>query len=63
MALFLNDDRNLGGRKKLYDIKVNHQKALRAVKPTLNLAVPPRAHVNLGAGYFGDQTSTIFKNS
>ncbi len=52
MAIRL-DERNLGGRKHIYEHLYNHKKALALVKPTMSL-VPPRAHVDQGGEFFGE---------
>ena len=46
MAIKL-DERNLGGRKFIYEQLYNHKKALFSVRPTLILS-PPKAHVDQG---------------
>jgi hypothetical protein len=46
-------DRNLGGRKIIFDQLSNHIKALHSIKPTL-VTMPPKAHVDQGCQYFGD---------
>ena len=43
---FVIDDRNLGGRKFIYLQHNNHKRAMLNVKPTMNLKVPPKAHVD-----------------
>ena len=43
---FVIDDRNLGGRKFIYHQHNNHKRAMLNVKPTMNLKVPPKAHVD-----------------
>jgi hypothetical protein len=45
MALFNYDERNLTGRKIIYEHLQNHKKALSSVKPTIDLK-PPKAHVD-----------------
>jgi hypothetical protein len=47
------DDRNLGGRKHIYGQLFNHKRALSKVKPSV-VIIPPRAHVDQGGEYFGD---------
>ena len=51
---FVNDERNIGGRKYIYTLLYNHKKALNYVKPIVNSSVPPKAHVKAGSEYFGD---------
>ena len=46
---FLCNERNLGGRKVIFDQVVNHFKALQNIKPTITQTLkPPKAHVNQG---------------
>ena len=46
MALFNYNDRNLGGRKIIYEHLHNHKVALKHIKPTINIHKPPKAHVD-----------------
>ena len=55
MSAFIISDRNLGGRKVILDQLQNHRKALLNIKPTMTeTSRPPKAHVDQGGQYFGD---------
>jgi aminoglycoside phosphotransferase (APT) family kinase protein len=60
---FLSSDRNLGGRKLIYDQLSSHLKALHSIKPTTGFMQPPKAHVDQGGEYFGDNPfyTSIYK--
>ncbi len=52
---FICNEKNLGGRKVIYDQFVNHIKAMQSIKPTITpILKPPKAHVNQGGEYFGE---------
>lgn len=52
---FMCNERNLGGRKVIYDQFVNHLKALQNIKPTITQTLkPPKAHVDQGGAFFGE---------
>jgi hypothetical protein len=62
---FVPDERNLGGRKEIYNRLHNHYVAINHIKPTMDLRKPPKAHVDQGGQYFGqnDFYTSIYKNS
>jgi|LauGreDrversion4_2_1035121.scaffolds.fasta_scaffold3227097_1 hypothetical protein len=46
---FLCSDRNLGGRKIIYDQLYNHMKNMSTIKSTIGETLkPPKAHVDQG---------------
>ena len=51
---FNPDERNLGGRKEIYERLNNHYQAMQHVGPMVHNLKPPRAHVDQGGYYFGD---------
>ena len=62
---FICNERNLGGRKVIYDLVVSHMKAMQKIKPTITqILKPPKAHVAQGGEYFGENPmyTAIYKN-